>query len=114
MASPAQPEDVSALVLSGNASGDQLEAHFALTPDQSNRLAAQWQGPAESQRLFRDWYAHVIEPIGLDRDAAFSLFVGELPIEQYAASLTSEQANRFVEMFPGLQAEHQVKLDARR
>lgn len=111
MTKKASHDELERLVLSGNADGEQLEEYFDLSPDQMSQLAAQWRGEGETERLFTNWYRDVIAPIGLDRETAFGLFTGEIPIEQYAASLTSEQAQRFIEMFPALQEAHQAKLD---
>jgi hypothetical protein len=40
------------------------------------------------------------------------MFSGQLSIDDYAASLTDAEADRFVEMFSDLQSAYQAKLDS--
>ena len=105
---PDNRAELQEFIMAGQATTAELEEHFG--PDLMNQLAAQWRGEDETQRLFRNWYNDVIAPIGLDRAKAFALFTGAITIEEYAASLTSIQAKRFIALFPDLQTAHEDKL----
>lgn len=97
-------------VLDGIATDEELTEFFG--PDLMNELAHQWRGEDASRSLFTQWYRDVIGPIGLDAKAAWRMFSGVDSIEQYVDTLTAEEAERFVELYPDLQAAHQARIDA--
>lgn len=97
-------------VTDGTATIEEIEEY--LGPDLINAGVHRLRGEAGSRYAFLDWYEAVISPIGLDKVPAWRMFSGQITIDDYAASLTTEEADRFVEMFPDLQSAYQAKLDA--
>lgn len=97
-------------IVAGEATLEEVEDY--LGPDLMNELAHRWRGEEHSRSLFTQWYRDVIGPIGLDARAAWRMFSGQGTIEEFAAGLTPEEEERFVEMFPGLQAAHQARIEA--
>lgn len=97
-------------VLDGSAGDDELAEFFG--PDLMNELAHRWRGEDLSRSLFTQWYRDVIAPIGLEAGPAWRMFSGQVSIEEYAGRLTPEEAERFVELYPELQAAHQLRIDA--
>lgn len=96
-------------VVAGEATADEIETF--LGPDLMNAGVHQLRGEHDSRYAFQHWYRAVIEPIDLDRVAAWKMFIGQTSIEDFADGLTDAEAGRFVEMFPELQAAHQRSLD---
>ncbi len=97
-------------IVSGTATMEEIEEYVG--PDLINAGVHRLRGESDSRYAFLNWYEAVIEPIGLDKVAAWRMFSGQDTIDEFAASLTNEEADRFVEMFPDLQSAYQAKLDA--
>lgn len=97
-------------IIDGLATTDEIEEY--LGPDLVNAGVHRLRGEADSRYAFLDWHHAVIEPIQLDKVAAWRMFSGQLSIDDYAASLTDAEADRFVEMFSDLQSAYQAKLDS--
>lgn len=97
-------------VLEGTATDEELAEFFG--PDLMNQLAHRWRGQDLSRSLFTQWFRDVIGPLGLEAAPAWRMFSGQDTIEKFAASLTPEQAERFVEEYPTLQARHQARIDS--
>lgn len=97
-------------VVGGHATDAELEEYFGA--DLMNALAHQWRGNNESRAAFTQWYKAVIEPIGLPAQPAWKMFRGEITIEDYVAALSDEEVQRFLDLYPGLQAEHQSRIES--
>jgi hypothetical protein len=85
---------------------------LGITADLMNRLAYQWRPHQESLDLFEQWYDAVIKPIELPAEPAWKMFIGKTSIEDYVLGMTDDQSERFVSMFPSLQADHQARIDS--
>jgi len=103
--------DIPEVIASGRATDEKLAEFFG--SDLMSQLAAQWRDPVITRRLFADWYVDVLKPLGIAATPAFELFVGAIAIDDFVAGLDDAQLDVFIEKFPGLQAAHQQKLDAR-
>lgn len=103
-------DDLHAKVLDGAATDEELAQFFG--PDLMNELAHRWRGEDVSRSLFTQWFRDVIGPIGLQAEPAWAMFSGKMSIEEYAAGMDEEQVERFVQMYPELQAAHQARIEA--
>ena len=75
-------------IIDGLATTDEIEEY--LGPDLVNAGVHRLRGEADSRYAFLDWYQAVIEPIQLDKVAAWRMFSGQLSIDDYAANLTDK------------------------
>lgn len=98
-------------VVGGYATDAELEEYFGA--DTMNQLAHGWRGDHDSKAAFIEWYRAVMQPIGIDQRAAWRMFSGQTSIEDFVATLDVATLDKFLELYPDLQAAYQTKLDAR-
>lgn len=91
---------------------DALADKHGIEPDLMNRLGYQWRGHEQSLRSFSQWYREVIEPIGLDPESAWKVYIGSMSTVEWVSRLTPQEVGRFNANFPGLQAEHLTRIES--
>ena len=80
--------------------------------DLMNQLAAHWRGPQETLRVFEEWFAAVMAPIGVPRESAFKMFTGAVTIDDFVDGLDEELLDTFLERYPALQQVYQARIDS--
>lgn len=102
-------DELHSRIVAGTANDAELEEYFGADLINEGVWALRTD-PARRQD-FLDWYHAVLEPIGIDSRIGLELFSGRTTIDQFVGTLDDETLQRFVAMFPGLQAEHQARLE---
>lgn len=94
--------------LDASATTAEIASALGLSDRDVIRLASEHRGDEATDLAFAPWYAAVMEPIGVDRDAARAWFSGNLPTSGLIDSMPADVVERFNDSFESLQSAYEA------